>query len=112
MNISELQYQDIIDVNELIDYVQETEEPDAEVLELLELLEGQGGDVEFNGAWYPATLIRETYFTESIMDFLRDCDALPSDLQWYIVIDEDATAKNLKSDYSEVDVNGTTYYYR
>lgn len=80
--------------------------------ELLDKLEGYGGDEQWNGSWYPVALINESYFTEYAIDLLKDIGELPSDIPWYIVIDEEATADNIKSDYSAVEFEGETYYYR
>jgi len=59
-----------------------------------------------------ATLVRESYFTEYCQELLSDIGELPRDLPDYIVIDWDATAENLKADYTEVDYDGTTYLVR
>jgi hypothetical protein len=61
---------------------------------------------------YGATLIREDYFTEYAMELLADIGDLPRDIPHYIVIDEEATADNLKVDYNTVDFDGETYYIR
>lgn len=62
---------------------------------------------------YGATLIREDYFYDSYAEQLcKDIGAIPSDMPDYIVIDWDATAKNLVVDYTEVDFDGETYLIR
>lgn len=58
------------------------------------------------------TLIRESYFTEYAEELVKDCFGLPSDLPSFIVIDWEATADNVKQDYSEADFDGVTYYFR
>ncbi|UIS25308.1 hypothetical protein [Erythrobacter phage vB_EliS-L02] len=58
------------------------------------------------------TLIRETYFTEYAEDLVKDAYGLPSDLPSFIVIDWEATAENVKQDYSEAEYDGVTYYFR
>jgi len=58
------------------------------------------------------TLIREDYFTQYVQEMLEDCGDIPSDLPHYIVIDWEATADNLKQDYTEIDIFGDTYYLR
>jgi hypothetical protein len=57
-------------------------------------------------------LIRESYFTKYCQQLLEDCGDLPKDIPHYIVIDWDATARNLKVDYTEVDFDGVTYLIR
>lgn len=57
-------------------------------------------------------LIRESYFTEYCEQLLEDIGDLPKDIPNYIVIDWEATARNLKVDYTEVDFDGVTYLIR
>jgi hypothetical protein len=45
-------------------------------------------------------------------ELLEDIGDIPKGLPGYIVIDWEATAENLKADYSTVDFDGQTYYYR
>jgi hypothetical protein len=59
-----------------------------------------------------ATLIPESDFTDYCRELLVDCGDLPSDLPSYVVIDWEATADNLRADYSEGEYNGTTYLFR
>jgi hypothetical protein len=82
--------------------------------DLLDALEGYGGDEQWRGEWYPITLIHENYFTEYSKDLVIDCGELPRDLPAYIEynINWDGVAQDLKVDYSEVDYDGETYYYR
>ena len=55
------------------------------------------------------TLIPE----EDFVDYCQElCEDIPRDLPSYIVIDWDATAENLKADYSEVEYQGNTYLVR
>jgi len=61
---------------------------------------------------YGTTLIREDHFPDYCQELLADCGDLPRNLLDYIVIDWDATAENLKADYTEVDFDGTTYLVR
>jgi len=58
------------------------------------------------------TLIRESYFTEYAEELVKDCYGLPSDLPSFLVIDWEATADNIKVDYSEAEFDGVTYYFR
>ena len=57
-------------------------------------------------------LIRESYFVDAMRESCEDCGDVSKDIPSYIVIDWDATAENLKADYTEVDFNGVTYYVR
>ena len=56
-----------------------------------------------------ATLIPEDEFTEYCQELLEDTGDLPKDIPHYIVIDWEATANNLRVDYTEVEYQGTTY---
>jgi len=95
----------------------ETDDPqDAEELDTLESLLselcGYGGDHQWEGDWYPVTLIRDSYFEDAMDDLLEDCGYLkpygerPSFIK--ISIDYDA----LQMDYSSVEYDGVTYWYR
>lgn len=68
---------------------------------------------QYSSDWeYGETLVHEDYFVEYCMVILKDCGDLPTNIPWYVVIDEDATAENLKSDYVELDFDGQIYYMR
>ena len=59
-----------------------------------------------------ATLIPESDWEEYVVDLLKDCGYISNDVPWWIVIDWAATADNVAADYSTVDYDGDTYYYR
>lgn len=61
---------------------------------------------------YGATLISADKWEEYVEDLLKDCGYISNDLPWWIVIDWPATADNVAADYSTVDYDGDTYYYR
>lgn len=87
----------------------ETEE--LETLEsLLEELKGNGGDEQWEGNWYPVTLIRDSYFEESMDELIADCYEIPKDLPSFMTITLDYIA--LQQDYSTVEFDGVTYWYR
>lgn len=80
---------------------------------LLQKLEGGGGDEQWEGNWYPATLIHEDYFTQYAQELAEDCGMVGKNDKWpYTCIDWDAAAEELKHDYSTVEFDGSTYYYR
>jgi hypothetical protein len=76
--------------------------------ELIEELDSYGGDNCSDGIF----LISESYFTDYCKEMLEDCGDIPRDMHWYIAIDWEETADNLRADYTEVEINGTTYLYR
>jgi hypothetical protein len=100
------------DVIERIEALQETSDPEEkEELEILEELAEEASN--YAADWvYGETLIRESYFTEYVMEMLSDIGDLPRDIPWYIEIDEEKTAENIKQDYTEVDYDGVTYLIR
>jgi septation ring formation regulator EzrA len=51
-------------------------------------------------------------FTEAMQEMLEDVGELPKNLPSYIVIDWEATADNLKADYTEVTYQGESYLVR
>lgn len=79
---------------------------------LLENLKGYGGDEQWRGDWYPITLIAEAYFTEYCRDLVSDIGGLPRDIPGYLVIDWEATADNLRTDYASVDFGRSSFLYR
>ena len=133
MNIDDL-LNDVIDVRDLIARFEELEnewndvvgEPSDEAVEwmkengeefktlkqLLEELEGNGGDEQWRGAWYPLTLISANYFTSYCKELCEDIGDIPRDIPHYIEIDWEGTAQNIKVDYVEVTIDGHDYLYR
>lgn len=80
---------------------------------LLDELKGYGGEHQWQGDWYPVTLIEEGYFTEYAQELAEDMGSVNRDAPWpQTFIDWDAAAEALKMDYSEVEYDGMTYYYR
>lgn len=80
--------------------------------DILDELKGNGGDEQWQGDWYPITLINSDYFTEYIEEELKDCGYLPKDMPGWIEIDMEKTANNHKVDYTSIDIENKTYYYR
>lgn len=79
---------------------------------ILDELEGNGGDEQWRGDWYPGTLIADPHFTDYARELLEDCGTIPRDIPDYIEIDWNATARNIRVDYSPIDIDGVTYWYR
>jgi len=112
---------DVIDVRDIIERIEELEadQPLQDEDELAELdllksimdeLKGNGGDEQWDGDWYPATLIRESYFEEYMDEMVADCYDVPKDLPSFMTITLDYVA--LQMDYTSVEINGITYLYR
>lgn len=84
--------------------LEEWDNDNKEELDELENLESEISE------WsYGATLIDESDFVEYCEEMLEDIGDLPRDMPSYIVIDWDATADNLKADYTTVTYQGTDY---
>lgn len=94
--------------NEGVDVTSEEQE-----LESLEKLKEQlEDDSEFE---YGLTLIRESYWQEYAEECAQDFGYIDRDKQYqwpFNHIDWEAAADELQMDYSEVDFDGVTYYYR
>jgi hypothetical protein len=108
-----------IDLSDLTDRVEELRKErdnsdDAEELTQLEAvldeLRGGGGDHKWEGDWYPALLIREDAFEGYMDDMLEDTGELPKNLPCYLKIEIDYDA--LKMDYTSIDIDGDTFWYR
>jgi hypothetical protein len=118
---------DIIDVCDIIARVEELEDlqttidggfttDDVEELATLSIilghLKGYSGDEQWRGDWYPITLICDSHFTDYAIELLEDCGDLPRNLPHYIAIDWEATARNIRVDYTAIEIDGQTYWYR
>jgi len=69
--------------------------------------EGYAADWE-----YGEILIRDDYFTDYAREMLEDCGTIPRDLPSWVKIDWEATARNVRMDYTAVDFDGVTYWIR
>lgn len=59
-----------------------------------------------------ATLVRDSYFTEYAEELCKDIGDMPKEIPSYIVIDWEATAENIKQDYTSVEFDSVTYWIR
>ena len=81
--------------------------------DLLAELKGNGGDHEWEGAWYPIGLIRDSYFEDYARELAEDCGAISRNSAWPLQhIDWKAAAEALQQDYMMVDYGQSTYWYR
>jgi hypothetical protein len=118
---------DIIDVRDIIARVEELESAGygmpisgdeelknelTDLRSILAELVGYGGDEQWRGDWYPVTLIQDKYFEDHARELLDDCGLIPKDLPHYIAIDWETTAQNIQVDYTPVEIDGLTYWYR
>lgn len=114
-------YQDLIDVRGIIDVIESAEDDDesddgesiAKLTDLLSDLAGNGGGHQWQGVWYPVTLIRDSYFEVYAEQLADDIGAIDSDAGWPLnYIDWEQAASELQIDYTTVDYDGVTYWYR
>jgi hypothetical protein len=83
---------------------------EATELHALEMLQDEA---EGYADWHHGEiLIRDDYFTEYARELLDDCGMIPRDLPSWIKIDWEATARNIRTDYTAVDFDGVTYWIR
>lgn len=80
--------------------------------DFMEEFKGYGGDEQWRGDWYPVTIIRDSYFTDYTKELLEDCGYIPKDFPSWIALDWDATAENVKVDYTSAEFDGVTYWAR
>ena len=118
--------QDIIDTRDIVERFEELErtydefetpeeiknwedlEEYTKLGKLIEEIDSYAGDNCADGV----TLISEHYFTNYCKELLEDCGDIPSDMPWFIAIDWEETADNMRVDYTEAEINGTTYLFR
>lgn len=115
---------DIFDIRTVIKKFEELEDLDerdefeeAEFKELEEFLHdvrGRGGDEQWRGDWYPVTFIDEDYFEQYAREFAEDIygDEIATAKWPFDHIDWEKAAEDLKQDYSSVEADTVTYYYR
>lgn len=96
---------------ELADWKEENSD-ELQTLEnlLSDLCGNDFGDEQWEGDWYPVTLIKEYYFEESMDEMVADCYDMPKNLPSFMTVTLDYDA--LKQDYTECEFEGDTYYYR
>jgi hypothetical protein len=113
-------YDDIIDsrdiierLDELVDQVDDgsaNKEDRAELATLQALVSEASGSPDW---LYGETLIRDSYFREYAMELADGTGAIPDECQWPMsCIDWDLAARELQTDYFDVDFDGVTYWIR
>ena len=101
------------DVNALAEWETDNAEELVELESLLDDLNGMGGDEQWEGDWYPVTLIRDSYFQDYAQELAEECGMIDANAKWPMTcIDWEQAARELRWDYSSVEVNGVTYWTR
>ena len=111
--IDELDEDDPDDKNEIDLKLYDIEDKRGQIEDLQEelsmLLDVKSEVPEFS---YGETLIHESYWVEYVQDLCEDCGYISRDFPHWIAIDWDATADNVAMDYSTIELDGNTYYFR
>jgi hypothetical protein len=82
-------------------------EPEKEELKELERLEN-----EIDDFMHGATLVHENYFKKYAEQYADDIGAIDRNAKWPVnCIDWDEAAEQLRSDFSEVAIDGAAYYF-
>ena len=80
---------------------------------LLEEIKGYGGDHQWRGDWYPGSMIRDSNFEDYAQELADDIGAIDRNASWPCnCIDWERAARELQMDYTSVDYDGVTYWYR
>jgi len=118
---------DVFDIRTVIDRYEALEDLDADaddtdadeiaeriaILAFLEDVCGNGGDAQWRGDWYPVTFIRDSYFETYAQELAEDIGAMDRTASWpNTCIDWEQAARELQHDYSSVEIDGVTYWYR
>lgn len=105
--------EDALEDDEFESFTEEDFGEAATIKEFLDEMAGKGGDEQWRGDWYPSLFIADDYFKEYAEQLADDIGAINKDASWPTnCIDWDEAASQLQGDYSSVDVNGTTYWFR
>ncbi len=102
----------LLDDDDLLDAEEELKNWETDNLERYEALQELFSELKSCSEFqYGITLIDEDDFTAYTQEYAEDIGAVGESSHW-IAIDWDATAENLRSDFDEVEFEGTTYLYR
>lgn len=122
--MTDFEHDDIINLPDLTDYIDEHEDADADaddetqarckvIRTVLDELRGYGGDHQWKGDWYPGCLVSDMHFEDYARQLAEDIGAIPDDVSWPCTcIDWSRAARELRIDYSSVEIEGVTYWYR
>ena len=101
-------FEDILfEEEEIESWKQDWQEEISQITCIDEVEDEIGSEFDFG-----VTLIPEDDFTDYVEDLLKGCGYISEDFPSWIEIDWEATAENVKQDYSELEYEGETYFYR
>lgn len=121
--MDDLRGDDVIDSRDVIARLEElsdaeelTEDESEELAQLKALAEEAEG---YLADWtYGETLIKDDYFTDYIKELIKDCYAMPKEMEsgdwpWrHVTIDYEAAAEEAKQDYASVMFGSDEYWIR
>jgi hypothetical protein len=97
----------LFEEEEIQDWKEDWLDEITEICEIEKIEDELGSEFE-----YGVTLVHEDYFEEYTEELLIDCGYISKDFPSWIEIDWEATANNVKQDYTEIEYQGETYYGR
>jgi hypothetical protein len=113
---------DVIDSRDVIARIEYLEECvndygsgnlDLSEIEELNNLKKLADECKYAEDWqYGAALIRDSCFRDYARELVEECGYIPKDLPHWIEINWEATALNVRQDYTPVEFDGVTYWYR
>lgn len=109
---------DLRDVLARFEEIEDSEDDDdmaerAEIASFLKEMEGNGGDEQWRGDWYPTQFIRDSHFEDYAQELAEDCGMIDREATWpNTCIDWEEAARQLQQDYTSVEIGGITYWYR
>ena len=107
-------YDDTIDSRDIETRIEELtsmerdESEDQELAMLTEIRDELGDHPEWE---YGLLLISDFYFSTYVQEMLEDDGTVPQDLPWYVSIDWEQTADNIKCDYDSIDIKGYEFFF-
>lgn len=107
----------IIDSRDLIERLEELQQRDdlsADAQEELKALQEADAELQgFSDYRYGLTLVADYLFQEYAQELAEDCGMMPEDLHWPLnCIDWEHAARELRYDYTSVELFGQTYWTR
>lgn len=72
------------------------------------------GDEQWEGSWYPVTLIADSHFEDYAREFAEDLGLMDKmSTSWpHNCIDWEKAARELQVDYSSIEFDGHDFWYR
>ena len=108
--VMELEAEDAIHDEDFMEWIKDQKDDEIQEMGVLIYLWRECED--FADWSYGEQLIRDDYFTDYARQLLEECGDIPKNIPWYIAVDWEKTADNLKVDYTYIDFMGHQYWIR